>query len=245
MTLTSGKAATPGRAARDPRRTGPLRRLWASSVGKKAVMAGTGLILFFYVVAHMVGNLKIFFGETAFDSYARWLRAMGSAVLGESGALWTIRVVLLVSVLLHMTAAIQLTRRARAARPSGYRHRPPVQGGYAARTMRWGGVIIALFVVYHVLDLTVGWLNPHGVPEEPFRNVTSGFQLWWVVLIYTVAVLALGLHVRHGVWSALRSLGTVRASHGTLASTTALVVAVVLCAGYLSVPYAVLFGLVE
>jgi succinate dehydrogenase / fumarate reductase cytochrome b subunit len=120
-----------------------------------------------------------------------------------------------------------------------------VQGSYAARTMRWGGVIIALFVVYHVLDLTAGVLNPHGVPGEIHGNVVADFQLWYVVAAYTVAVVALGFHLRHGVWSALRSLGVASAGRARAVRLTALGYAVVITVGFLSVPYAVLFGLVR
>ncbi|MFB9903790.1 succinate dehydrogenase cytochrome b subunit [Allokutzneria oryzae] len=230
-------------------RTTPPRttvgRLWSSTVGKKAVMAVTGVGLLLFVVAHMVGNLKVFVGPESMDGYARWLRSIGSALLGNEGVLWALRIGLVVMIALHMTAAVQLARRASAARPEAYRSRKPVQGSYAARTMRWGGVIIVLFVVYHLLDLTVGVLNPHGVHGEVYRNVTADFQLWYVTLAYTVAVLALGLHIRHGVWSALQSLGVSNARRERSLRAIALGVAVVICVGYLSVPFAVQFGLVR
>ncbi|MFD7653170.1 succinate dehydrogenase cytochrome b subunit [Actinosynnema sp. NPDC059797] len=205
-------------------------RLYRTTVGKKAVMAVTGAVLLLYVVAHMLGNLTIFSGPGAIDGYGRWLR--------EVGAVWPTRAALLVAVALHFTAAYQLTARARRAR-GRYAHRRPVRGGYAARTMRWGGVVIALFVVYHLLDLTAGWLNPHGVPGEIHANVVADFRHWYVVLAYTVAVLALALHVRHGVWSATRSLGV------TTSRAIGLVTATALAAGFLSVPFAVFTGLVS
>jgi succinate dehydrogenase / fumarate reductase cytochrome b subunit len=161
-------------------------------------------------------------------------------VFGHEGILWLVRAVLVASVVLHMVAATQLARRAHAARPVGYQHRSRVQGSYAARTMRWGGVIIALFVVYHVLDLTTGTLNPHGVQGEIYRNVTADFQHWYVVLAYTAAVLALGFHLWHGVWSALRSLGVT-----TVGRHVAFGYAVGITVGFLSVPYAVLFGVIQ
>jgi succinate dehydrogenase / fumarate reductase cytochrome b subunit len=211
--------------------------LTSTTVGKKAVMAVTGIVLLGYVTAHMLGNLKAFFGSGALDGYGRWLRTILEPVFGHEGVLWLIRAVLVASVVLHMITATQLARRAYAARPIAYGYRPRVQGSYSARTMRWGGVIIALFVVYHVLDLTTGTLNPHGEPGQIYANVTADFRHWYVVLAYTVAVLALGFHVRHGIWSALRSLGRPVIGH-----SLALGYAILLTAGFLSVPFAVLFG---
>ncbi len=205
-------------------------RLYRSTIGKKAVMAVTGAALFLYVVAHMTANLSIFFGPDNLDAYGRWLR--------DIGVVWPARVGLLACVVLHMVAAYQLTARSRKAR-GRYEHRRAVQGSYAARTMRWGGVIIALFVVYHLLDLTVGWLNPNGVEGAINANVVADFQHWYVVLAYTVAVLALGFHIRHGVWSATQTLGV------TTSRVAGLGVAVVICAGFLSVPFAVFTGLVS
>ncbi|WP_157440661.1 succinate dehydrogenase cytochrome b subunit [Actinokineospora inagensis] len=215
------------------------RRLWASTVGKKAVMAVTGAILFGYLLAHMIGNLTIFFGDI--DGYGVFLRRLLAPVLGYGGLVWVIRAVLVLAVVLHMTAAIQLARRSARARPVGYAKRPRAQGGYAARTMRWGGVIIALFVGYHLLDLTAGVLNPHGVDGQIHANVVADFRHWYVVAAYTLAVVALGFHLRHGLWSGLRSLG--RAPSRSAAA--ALVVALVITIGFLSVPYAVLFGIVR
>jgi succinate dehydrogenase / fumarate reductase cytochrome b subunit len=213
--------------------------LTQSTVGKKAVLAVTGIVMLLYITLHMLGNLKAFFGPGALDGYGRWLREILEPLFGHEGVLWLIRAGLTAAVVLHLIMAVQLARRAHAARPVGYQHRPRVQGGYAARTMRWGGVIIALFVVYHVLDLTTGTLNPHGVQGEIYNNVTADFQRWYVVLAYTLAVLALGFHLRHGVWSALRSLGFTGVSH-----VLALGYATMITAGFLSVPYAVLFGVI-
>jgi succinate dehydrogenase / fumarate reductase, cytochrome b subunit len=217
-------------------------RLWSSTVGKKAVMAVTGLVLLLYVTVHMLANLKFFLGADSIDGYGRWLRELLTPVFGHEGLLWVLRTALLVCVGLHLAAAAQLARRAHAARPVRYRHRPVVQGGYAARTLRWGGVIIGLFVVYHVLDLTAGVLNPNGVAGEIHANVTSDFRLWYVVLAYTAAVLALGLHLRHGVWSALRSLGVASAARARAVRLVALGYATAIVVGFLSVPYAVLLG---
>jgi succinate dehydrogenase / fumarate reductase, cytochrome b subunit len=212
----------------------------------KALMAVTGILLVLFLIAHMVGNLKIFFGDTSFNDYAGWLRKLGAPLLPESGYLWVQRVVLLFAIVGHIWAAAVLSARARKARPVRYVHRKPVQGSYAARTMRWGGVIIALFVIYHLLDLTTGHLNPVGDSSDPYANVVADFapERWYVTLFYTLAVVTLGFHLRHGIFSAVRTLGQQTPRGERRARAVALVIAVLLCAGYLSVPFAVLTGLV-
>ena len=199
-------------------------------------MAISGGLLVLFLVAHMLGNLKIFVGAAAFDHYAAWLRDLGQPVLPHGWYLWLQRGVLTLAVLAHLTSATVLTVRARRARPVRYAHRGPVQGSYAARTMRWGGVIIALFVVYHLLDVTTG-------AGHPYAHVVTDFapRRWPVTLFYTLAIVAVGLHLSHGLASALRTLGRpARKARGV--STAA---AVLLCAGFLSVPFAVLTGLVS
>jgi succinate dehydrogenase / fumarate reductase cytochrome b subunit len=215
-------------------------------VGLKAVMAVTGILLVLFLIAHMIGNLKIFFGPADFDHYAHWLRTIGAPVLPEDWYLWGQRVLLGAALVAHIWAAAVLARRARAARPVRYVHRPKVQVSYAARTMRWGGVIIALFVVYHLLDLTTGDLNPVADQRRPYANVVADFapERWWVTLIYVIGIVTLGFHLRHGMFSALRSLGQQTPRGERRARSAALVFAVALCAGYLVVPFAVLAGLV-
>ncbi|MEH0937036.1 succinate dehydrogenase cytochrome b subunit [Micromonospora psammae] len=221
----------------------PLR----SSVGLKAVMAVSGIFLVLYLVAHMVGNLKVFTGATSFDHYAHWLRDIGKPLLPGVWFLWILRAGLLVAVLAHIWAATTLALRARAARPVRYAHRKKVQGSYAARTMRWGGVIILLFVIYHLLDLTTGHLNPVGDPSKPYANVVADFapERWYVTLFYTLAVVTLGFHLRHGIFSGLRSLGQQTPKGERRNRAIALVVAVGICGGFLMVPFAVLTGLVS
>jgi succinate dehydrogenase / fumarate reductase cytochrome b subunit len=197
-----------------------------SSVGLKVVMAVSGGLMVLYLVAHMLGDLKFFVGPAAFDHYAAWLRTIGSPVLPFSGYLWLQRAVLTAAVLAHIWSATVLTLRNKRVK---YAHRRPIQGSYSARTMRWGGVIIALFTVYHVLVLADA--------QHPYADVVDHFRQWPVVAVYTLAVLAVGFHVRHGIDSALRTLGR----RG--APLFAVVVAVLLCVGFLSVPYAVLLGL--
>ena len=197
-----------------------------------------------YLVAHMIGNLKIFLGEESLNTYAEWLRVVGEPALPQQTLLWLVRIVLLVSVVAHIVAATILARRARRARPVRYAHRRPVSTSYGSRTMRWGGVIILLFVIYHILDLTTGTLNPNGVPGEVYDNVVADFSRWYITLAYTLAVVAVGFHVRHGVWSALQTLGRSSGPYQMRYKAIALVFAVVLTAGFLAVPFAVQFGLV-
>jgi len=213
-----------------------------SSVRLKVVMALTGAVMLAYLVVHMLGDLKIFFGEQALNTYAHWLRLVGEPALPGEGMLWIIRVVLLVSVVGHVVAAPILARRARAARPVKYAHRGPVSTSYASRTMRWGGVIILLFVIYHVLDLTTGTLNPNGVPGAVYDNVVADFSRWYVTLAYTVAMVALGFHLRHGIWSALQTLGRSSGPDQGRYKTIALAFAAILTAGFLAVPFAVQVG---
>ncbi|MEJ3748605.1 succinate dehydrogenase cytochrome b subunit [Actinomycetes bacterium KLBMP 9797] len=210
-------------------------------------MAVTGIVLVLFLVLHMIGNLKVFVGAASFDHYAHWLRDIGAPVLPHTWYLWIQRAVLTACVVAHIWAATVLALRARAARPVRYAHRRPVQGGYAARTMRWGGVILLLFVVYHILDLTTGHLNPIGDRQHPYANVVADFapERWYVTLFYTLAIVALGFHVRHGLFSALRTLGQRTAAGERRARIAALGFAVALCAGFLSVPFAVTVGLVS
>ncbi|MFB9357221.1 succinate dehydrogenase cytochrome b subunit [Actinoplanes nipponensis] len=213
----------------------------------KILMALTGLLLVGFLYAHMIGNLKIFFGAETFDHYGEWLRTLGTPLLPHEWFLWIQRGILTFAVVAHIVAATILARRARKARPVRYVHRPKVQGSYAARTMRWGGVIILLFVIYHILDLTTGTLNPNAAPGQPYANVTADFtpDRWYVTLFYTLSIVAVGFHLRHGLFSAVRTLGQRTARGERIARGAALLLSVVLVVGYLSVPFAVLTGLVD
>lgn len=222
--------------------------LWSTSIGKKAVMAITGLILVLFVIGHMAGNLKVYQGEEKFNAYAAWLREVGSPAFGHEQILWMARLVLLVAVALHITAAAQLTRASHAARPVRYRRREYLEAGYAARTMRWGGVILVLFVVYHLLHLTFGVVG-HGPgqfqPLSVYRNVVNGFRVWYVSAFYVVAMVALGLHLYHGLWSMFQTLGVDDIRASGLYRGVAGVVALAVLVGNISVPVAVLAGLVR
>ncbi|MFB7371395.1 MULTISPECIES: succinate dehydrogenase [unclassified Streptomyces] len=221
------------------------RGFWASTIGKKTVMAVSGLLMLGYLVAHVAGNLKVFFGPEEFNAYGHWLRTMGDPVLHYSWALWLVRIVLLAAVVAHAVSAYQLSRRDIKARPTAYVHRRK-RSSYATRTMRWGGIIVALFIVWHILDLTTGTLHPGGFQEgHPYQNVVDTFSTWYGNVIYIVAMLAVGLHIRHGFWSAAQTLGVGSARRERLLKALANGLALVLTVGFISVPVAVMTGVVS
>jgi succinate dehydrogenase / fumarate reductase cytochrome b subunit len=214
-------------------------------VGKKAVMAVTGVFLFGWIFAHMLGNMKLYLGPEHLNEYAKWLRVMGGPALPTDAALWISRILLIVAVWLHIQAATQLTLMNMHARPIGYHGRHYVAATYAARTMRWGGVIVALFVIYHLLHLTTGTVHPAFVENDVYHNVVSGFQVWWVSAVYIVANLALGLHLYHGLWSMFNSLGLNHENFNDWRRTFATAFALVITLGNISFPIAVLTGVVR
>ncbi|TCJ33206.1 succinate dehydrogenase cytochrome b subunit [Parafrankia sp. BMG5.11] len=229
----------------DARPTSPVGIFWRSTIGKKAVMAVTGAVMLLYLLAHMLGNLKIFFGRESFDEYAHWLRSIGVPALHEAWFLWVMRALLLGAVVLHAASAYQLSRRDLRARPQKYSHRQRLEASYAVNTMRYGGIIIGLFIIYHLLDFTALTLNRNGVEGAAYDNVVSSFSVWWVTLFYIIAMLALGLHIHHGFWSAARTLGVHSAAREKNLKAVATVLAVLLSAGFMVVPIAVLAGLVD
>ncbi|MHA3704155.1 succinate dehydrogenase cytochrome b subunit [Jatrophihabitans sp. YIM 134969] len=224
------------------RRTGVLA-FWHSNIGKKVVMAWTGLLMLAYLLAHMLGNLKIFFGRVDYNHYAEWLRTVGEPVLHGAWFLWISRAVLLVALVLHVTAAAQLSRRDLRARPVKYAGGQKAQATFATRTMRWGGTILALFIVWHILDLTAGVVNPGFVEDDVYGNVTRDFQHWWMNLIYIAAMVALGLHINHGFWSASQTLGVNSAARDRAIKAVGTTLALVISLGFIAVPVAVMTGL--
>lgn len=208
-------------------------------------MAVTGVVMLLFLIAHMLGNLKVFFGREEFDGYAHWLREIGVPVLHGAWFLWIMRFVLVVCVLLHAISAYQLSRRDLKARPKKYAHRQRLRASYATNTMRYGGVIIALFIIYHILDFTALKLNRNGVEGAAYDNLVASFEVWWITLIYIIAMLALSLHIHHGFWSAAQTLGANNASRDRALKITAGVLSFVIAAGFLIVPVSVLAGLVS
>ena len=171
-------------------------------------MAVSGIALLGFVLAHMIGNLKVFLGKTEINTYAHWLRTLGEPALPYTVVLWALRVGLTVAFVVHIVAAAQLTRMNHRARPQRYQSkRDYVAANYASRTMRWTGIIVGLFVIFHLLDLTWGQLSPHFVRGDPYDNMYLSFQRVWVAVVYIVANIALGIHIFHGAWSMFQSLG--------------------------------------
>jgi len=236
------------RKPRDVWPSNPIGALWGTMVGKKVVMAVTGIVLVGFVIAHMLGNLKVFLDAEAIDAYAAFLRTMGEPLLPYSVLLWVVRIVLLSCVALHITAAVQLTRMNWAARPQAYDTKHSIATTYAARTMRWSAVILVLFVVYHLLHLTAGVV---GFQPGEFRdlsvyhNVVAGFSVWYVSLFYIVAMACLCLHLDHGVWSLLQTLGWNNARTTPALHMLSRGVALAVFVGFISVPVAVLAGWVR
>lgn len=220
---------------------------YRAALGKKVVMAVTGIVLFGFVVGHMAGNLKVFEGPAKFNAYAEFLREMGTPLIPHGGLLWIARLVLLGCVGLHIHAAVSLVLLARRARPQDYDRREVVQLDYAARTMRWGGLIIALYVLYHLLQLTWGWgaVHPDFVPGDVYHNVVAAFSVPWIALTYVVANLVLGFHLYHGLWSMFQSLGWNHPRYNPWRRAFATAFAVIVTAGFIAVPVAVLTGLVS
>jgi succinate dehydrogenase / fumarate reductase, cytochrome b subunit len=220
--------------------------LWGSSVGKKIMMAVTGVILLAFVVGHMVGNLKVYFGPEAFNHYAEGLRTFGAPFLGHGQALWIARIILLISVVIHVTAAAQLTIQSRRARPIGYRsYDEDLVFSYASRTMVWGGIIILLFVVYHLLHLTWGTVHPDFIKGDAYHNFVRGFQSLPAAMVYIIAMLPLGLHLYHGFWSMLQTFGVNNPKYNRMRRPAAAALALVITLGNLSFPLAVFVGILR
>lgn len=215
-----------------------VRAFFASTIGRKVVMAVTGLLLFGFVVAHMLGNLQVYLGPTKLDEYGAALRKLPAL-------LWALRLGLLAAAAGHVWAAASLTLTNRAARPAGYRVARYRESSYASRTMRWSGVVLFLFVVYHLLHFTIGSAHPDFVEGGVNHNFVTGFKVWWVSAFYVVAMLCLGLHMHHGVWSLLQTLGLNHPRYNHLRLAFATFITAVVVIGNISMPLSVLAGLIR
>jgi succinate dehydrogenase / fumarate reductase cytochrome b subunit len=220
---------------------------YRSALGKKYVMAITGVIGMGYIFAHMIGNLKVFIGPESIDSYGEWLRhSLLYPILPEHVALWLMRIVLIASVILHIHAAYALTLMNRRARPVRYQSkRDYIAADFAARTMRWTGIIVGLFILYHLADFTWGWVNPGFVRGEVYRNTVASLGNPIVALFYVAANLALGYHLYHGAWSLFQSLGINSPRFNPWRRAFAVAFAVITIGGFITVPIAVLLGIVS
>jgi succinate dehydrogenase / fumarate reductase, cytochrome b subunit len=219
--------------------------LYDSTIGKKIAMAVSGLILFAYVFVHMLGNLKVYLGQEQIDNYAKALRELGGPILGHEQGLWLARIVLLAAVIIHIVAAYQLTRLDTAARPIGYAKTKSQAQTYASRTMRWGGVIILLFVIYHVMHLTLGMGGTPFHEGTVYANIVNGFRNPIVSAFYILAMVALAFHLQHGIWSMFQTLGLRHGGNNQFLRNFATAFAVIIAVGNISIPVSVLLGLVR
>lgn len=222
-----------------------------STVALKSSMAVSGLIMLGYLLVHMYGNLKFFQGQEKFDNYLHeTLPHMFYPYLPVDGALWIIRVLLTVALVVHVYAAITLWKRNKAA--AGYvgntryqtkQNKTGYQRSYASFTMRWGGIILLLFIIGHLAQMMPNWISPGGASDSKYERVVNGFGIWWVVLLYTIGLVAVGFHLAHGFWSALTTLGQNRSStrQGSYLTAISIGLATLITVGFISVPFAVLF----
>ncbi len=218
-----------------------------STIFLKMLMAGSGLIFIGFVLTHMYGNLKAFAGHDAFNEYAHHLRTFGEPMLPHEGLLWIIRVVLLLSLVVHVYAAATLWRRAKQARPTAYVMKKKTGASLSSLTMRWGGVTILLFIIWHLLNFTIVKINvTGGATNDPYNLLVDTFATWWLTLIYLVAMAALGMHLHHGIWSAAQTLGlTGNAAKRVLWKRIAAIVATIIAVGFSLVPIFVLVGVIS
>lgn len=222
-----------------------------TTIALKLMMAVSGIIFVLFVLVHMYGNLKAFQGQAAFNDYAAHLRTIGEPMLPYGGALWVIRAVLIVSIVVHVACAVILLGRARKARPIGYVAPRRYKTSFSSRTMRWGGATILLFVIWHLLEFTIVKINvgaggqSANVTENPYELLVRSFDVWWMTIIYLIAMAALGLHLHHGTFSSLQTLGwTNSAVARHRARVAGWVVAIVIAGGFSLIPLFTLFGVI-
>ncbi|WP_407068273.1 succinate dehydrogenase cytochrome b subunit [Lapillicoccus sp.] len=216
-----------------------------TTIAMKMVMAVSGALFVLYVLAHMYGNLKAFGGKGAYDDYSEHLRTLGEPILPYSGFLWVLRLLLVGALVLHVYSAFYLWSRSHSARSTQYQVRKAVAATISARFMRWGGVALLLFIIVHLLQFTTNTIRVDGNFSSPYDRLVAAFHVWWVVVIYLLALAALGMHLRHGVWSASQTLGwTSSARARRTANTTAITVALVVSVGFAIVPLSILVGLI-
>jgi succinate dehydrogenase / fumarate reductase cytochrome b subunit len=211
-------------------------RFYQTTVGKKAIMAVTGFILFGFILGHLAGNLQVFEGQAKFDAYAAFLHSLPEA-------LWPARLILLASVTLHILATVQLALLGKSARAVSYVKKDNSEASYASRTMYWSGPIIAAFVAYHLAQFTFVATGP--VTEgHPYDNVVLSFQQWPISAFYIIAMVLLGTHLSHGIWSMFQSLGVTSPTRSPFIKRAAQLIALVITCGFISIPVAVLAGFV-
>ena len=233
MSVASASTAAPAKVSR-------LAVFWQSQVGKKALSALTGIVLFLFVVGHLLGNLQLFQGAEKFNAYAHFLQS-------AKGMLWVVRLVLLGAVVIHATAGIQLYLRARAARPQPYRVPLANPATVSSKTMIWSGVLVLAFLVYHLLDLTIGAAFVHAgfSHGDAYLNLVNTFRSFGKVIFYGASIVGLGLHLSHGLYSLWQSLGFRAPLWTPVIMKAAVVIGIVLALAYLTIPAGVVAGLIR
>lgn len=220
---------------------------YRSTVGKKVIMAVTGLIGIGFVILHMAGNLQAFIGAEKINAY-------GALLKGPLAELtWLLRITLIVAVILHVVMAVQLTRLSAAARPVDYKGRKPQVSTLASRMMGWGGALLVVFIILHILHFTTRTVDPAGYANrldaaghhDVYGNIVGSFRIWWVSLFYIVSMIALGLHLFHGAWASVRTLGYAKPSETPLKRKIAMGIAAVIWLGFTIVPLAVIAGVLR
>lgn len=225
-----------------------MRRVVAlhrSSVGKKILMAVTGFIWFGFLVGHMAGNLKAFQGGAVFDEYAHHLRVFGEPILPRMGFLWSFRAVMLAALVVHVLLAWQTSQQSWSARRTGYRKKKSQNLTFSSGLMRWGGVLILVFIVYHILHMTTGQVHPSFVEERAYSNLVTGLANPLVSGIYVLAMVAVALHLHHGLWSLFQTLGAHHPRYAALRRPLATVLTLVIFLGFISIPVAIVTGIVS
>ncbi|MGB6689657.1 MAG: succinate dehydrogenase cytochrome b subunit [Terracidiphilus sp.] len=211
---------------------------WQSTNGKKVVMALTGVMMFLFVIGHLLGNLLVFAGRAQINAYAQFLHF-------DDSLLWIVRTILIIAVTLHVVVTIQLALRNKYARPIDYLHKKAINSSYASRTMYWSGPIVLTFIIFHLLQFTAGYIHPETrfIPNDVYHNLVTGFRVWWVSAWYVFAICLLGLHLRHGLWSMLQSIGLAHSLRKERAfKRVALGISILIVGGYISIPISILLG---
>ena len=232
-----------------PPRGAWLREVWRSSIGKKVIVAITGIVMVGYVVAHMLGNLKAFQGTgadgAAIDHYAEWIRDVGEPVIPHEGVLWAVRVILLACFVVHIVAVLQLAARNRAARPA--EHRPTtIARTLSARTVLLGGLFILAFVVFHILHFTTGTIDPGSFAEGAvYHNLKEAFESPFFLAIYVAAAVVLGMHLKHGIWSSVQTAGWDKPNRNPTFRRASTFLAVAVAVGFAAMPVAFWTGVLE
>jgi succinate dehydrogenase / fumarate reductase cytochrome b subunit len=217
--------------------TNQLLAFYHSSVGKKVIMAITGIVGILYVFFHMAGNLQVFEGPEKINAY-------GAALHYSPMLLWTARTVLILAVVFHIVAAFQLARMSQKSRPQNYAKWTAISSNFATRTMRWTGPLLLLFIIYHVLHFTTGTLHTDYIEGEVYHNVVVAFTNPLISAIYIVAMLALGFHLYHGIWSVFQSLGISQPRFDGALRMAATLLTFIIVLGFISIPVAVMLVLI-